>query len=587
VYLSFQSLQFFCLLSLAGFLKSRSHLNKKKMPTGDDDHHSAVPIGVPTFKSMEEMYDSCYQQIDALLTDNDTQTITQQQQQLPLNPFAVYSKLVTGLANVSSVLFYNMNAQFTDGKDALLHSVPINWCGFYILDRPDRLALSTFQGKVACQHIKLGRGMCGKSVLTNTDLLIADVLAEPGHIACDAASLSEAVICLREPQSGRAVGCLDIDSAVKGRFTKEHDAAPLRKICDLISKHLGKELTALMAGVQQNKQSVVVGGQASQIPSSISAVRIGPGGQITPLTAATTVTKVQRTESNKQGPSESGEIKKHKNWELRYRCVNEMLNSQKMSALEDSLKVKLLPEIIFGLNEIHFVMEHDGAAVCPLKFRVCAQTSLQNVVDYSASALYQQSEKDSLFPVESASWVSKRKELPTFDPKMDWAFRNDYRGVWSDAQGQATALRELSAEEVSAHPDFLVDYDLLRNTNLPILFFASVDLWEDDLHDCGISKMSAKTRVMDPCFFVLVRHVLRVDGVRFAVRDTRHFHKFGSRVIAVEESLKSLDIAQYLATVGKEKGISSEEFHRTLMTSQVEQLDMLKEEWKKNFVIQF
>merc|ERR1712000_732917 len=102
------------------------------------------------------------------------------------------------------------------------------------------------------------------------------------------------------------------------------------------------------------------------------------------------------------GPEDEGKLVKHKSWELRHRTVHEMLNSQKMEVLENSLGVKLLPEIIFGLNEIHFVMEQSAAS--PLKFRVCAHTALQNVVEYSTSEEFQTKEKAALFPVESASW---------------------------------------------------------------------------------------------------------------------------------------------------------------------------------------
>ena len=617
--------------------------------------HSAVPIGVPEFESIDDMYNKIIEQCESVIRNDDkdvTSAATSTEASASKkSDWRLFSRLTTSLSNISSILFYSMNAQHTAGRDeALLHSLPINWCGFYLLDRPDRLALSSFQGKLACTHIKLGRGMCGIAALTNKDIAIADVTSDPQHIACDAASQSEAVIVLRDPR-GRPVGVLDIDSAVKGKFS-ETDLVPLRRLCDIITEHHSEELFALFRGATGGRPepaasavpsaSTAAGGGASatmtsqlrhhhahhhhhhhhhmidtpapfatqkqhhhhQQPLTAATITMSPEGRpiIQPLAGGSVATRApnviapRRQEQKQPGATtnnnETADIKRHRDWELRQRTVPVMLDSAKLGQLEERLQVKLLPEIVFDMNEVHFVKD-EGAGARSLKFRVDAQSALANVVEYVNTEEYA-SVRDKLFPKESAAWTGKREEFATFDPKVDWAFRNDYRGVWTRGGAGGAEDGDLKITPESVDPgakddkndgekeEITIDYDLLRRTDLPILFFTSIDLFEDDLHDSGVSKVVCKARVMEPCFFVLVRHILRVDGVRLQIRDTRHFHKFGNPVIVIEESMKTVDVVAYLA---QNPQLEADNFNRMLGNTAPEQLDMLKTEWTKNFVI--
>jgi GAF domain-containing protein len=92
----------------------------------------------------------------------------------------------------------------------------LNWLGFYFL-QGDTLVLGPFQGQPACTRIPLGRGVCGTAAQRNQTLVVPDVHAFEGHIACDSASLSEIVV----PYSvaGRVAGVLDVDSPEHDRFT--------------------------------------------------------------------------------------------------------------------------------------------------------------------------------------------------------------------------------------------------------------------------------------------------------------------------------------------------------------------------------
>ena len=110
---------------------------------------------------------------------------------------------------------------FANAAALLWETLPdINWAGFYFL-RNGALVLGPFQGKPACIHIAVGRGVCGAAVLENRVQRVADVHRFPGHIACDCASNAEIVLPIR--QNGVVAAVLDIDSPVPGRFTQEDE----------------------------------------------------------------------------------------------------------------------------------------------------------------------------------------------------------------------------------------------------------------------------------------------------------------------------------------------------------------------------
>jgi GAF domain-containing protein len=92
----------------------------------------------------------------------------------------------------------------------------LNWAGIYFL-RGDALVLGPFQGKPACVRIAMGRGVCGTAAARRESVLVPDVHAFPGHIACDAASRSELVVPLLHGTD--LIGVVDLDSPLPGRFT--------------------------------------------------------------------------------------------------------------------------------------------------------------------------------------------------------------------------------------------------------------------------------------------------------------------------------------------------------------------------------
>lgn len=106
----------------------------------------------------------------------------------------------SNLANAAALLWHALHALPSPSAD-------VNWAGFYVLDPlvPEQLVLGPFQGKVACQTIAFGRGVCGQAANTGKTQLVADVDEFPGHIACDDNSKSEIVVPIIQ---GHKVGCI-------------------------------------------------------------------------------------------------------------------------------------------------------------------------------------------------------------------------------------------------------------------------------------------------------------------------------------------------------------------------------------------
>ncbi len=127
---------------------------------------------------------------------------------------------VANMANVSALLF-----------DWL---PDVNWTGFYRLIDGE-LVLGPFQGKAACIRIALGSGVCGTAAATRQTQIVADVHAFPGHIACDAASVSELVAPV--VHGGALIGVIDLDSPTAGRFDVE-DGAGCEALAALIASRI-------------------------------------------------------------------------------------------------------------------------------------------------------------------------------------------------------------------------------------------------------------------------------------------------------------------------------------------------------------
>lgn len=109
--------------------------------------------------------------------------------------------LIANMANIAAVL----KTQFD-----------FFWVGFYIV-KADQLVLGPFQGPVACTRIFKGKGVCGTTWAQAETLIVPDVDAFPGHIACNALSKSEIVVPVFGGD-GEVIAVLDVDSEYLNQF---------------------------------------------------------------------------------------------------------------------------------------------------------------------------------------------------------------------------------------------------------------------------------------------------------------------------------------------------------------------------------
>jgi GAF domain-containing protein len=94
------------------------------------------------------------------------------------------------------------------------------WTGFYRRSGPAQLIVGPYQGTLGCMDIAFGRGVCGTAAQSRKTVIVPDVRLFPGHIACDANSLSEIVVPVFDSH-GEVMAVLDIDSAQTNTFDDE------------------------------------------------------------------------------------------------------------------------------------------------------------------------------------------------------------------------------------------------------------------------------------------------------------------------------------------------------------------------------
>lgn len=108
------------------------------------------------------------------------------------------------------------------------------WTGFYVVD-PDNsneLVVGPYQGTLGCLRIPFGKGVCGTSAAQGATILVPDVHAFPGHIACDSRTNSEIVVPVFD-SAGALAAVLDVDSEQRDAFD-EIDRLGLEEICRIL-----------------------------------------------------------------------------------------------------------------------------------------------------------------------------------------------------------------------------------------------------------------------------------------------------------------------------------------------------------------
>nr|BAN21314.1 conserved hypothetical protein [Riptortus pedestris] len=183
----------------------------------------------------------------------------------------------------------------------------------------------------------------------------------------------------------------------------------------------------------------------------------------------------------------------------------------------NELKLEHLPEMVFPHNKLR--LEHKSSG-CSIEFN--ALDALRHV----------RTTRDGSLTIASAdAWRKAREETGLVENTIgnfDWTFRSDYRGTF-------TGWRHAPAAALG------IDTDRLKQRD-KILFYKELVLYEDELHDNGISLSNVRIRVMSWGFFILLRHFLRVDGVALAVYETRMCHDFSTNYVTVEHSCRDGNI---------------------------------------------
>ena len=108
------------------------------------------------------------------------------------------------------------------------------WTGFYVVDplKPTELVVGPYQGTLGCLRIPFGKGVCGACAQRKESIIVPDVHAFPGHIACDSRTNSEIVVPVFDAD-GALAAVLDVDSEQPDAFD-ETDRLGLEAICRIL-----------------------------------------------------------------------------------------------------------------------------------------------------------------------------------------------------------------------------------------------------------------------------------------------------------------------------------------------------------------
>ncbi|KAG5648775.1 hypothetical protein DXG03_000124 [Asterophora parasitica] len=204
--------------------------------------------------------------------------------------------------------------------------------------------------------------------------------------------------------------------------------------------------------------------------------------------------------------------------------TNPISNAADCDALQATLGFPL-PEMTFGRNTL--TLEHRSSG---WKYKFTTDGALKAVkngeleegdggvkVGYANKWLESRTGPSSTLPMP--------KTVPT--KPYDWTYTTIYTGHEHSGEAGEDPVAAWTLAD-SDNPAHAIPMAELTRPD-PILFYAEIPLFEDELHDNGSSNLLIRIRVMPTCFFILARFTLRVDNVLFRVHDTRIYHSFASQ----------------------------------------------------------
>ncbi|XP_019877198.1 TIP41-like protein [Aethina tumida] len=198
------------------------------------------------------------------------------------------------------------------------------------------------------------------------------------------------------------------------------------------------------------------------------------------------------------------------------KCKDNDENACLLCRYTNALQLPHLPEMVFPNNVLTIVHPSGG-----------------NVEFSALEALKKVCNGKLPLKVACADAWQETRSAENLEQKIkpfDWTFSTDYMGTVSQNAKITETEERIDIEKLKAKEK--------------ILFYQELMLYEDELHDNGISSCTIKIRVMPSSFFILLRYFLRVDGVMVRINDTRYFHDFTTNYILREYTNKECGVDQ-------------------------------------------
>jgi type 2A phosphatase activator TIP41 len=134
-----------------------------------------------------------------------------------------------------------------------------------------------------------------------------------------------------------------------------------------------------------------------------------------------------------------------------------------------------------------------------------------------------------------------RDDVQTLDATMDWTYCSPYMGTLSPLDKHKlfeTGLFKSDSQNYKIEKtNESIPVNRLGRENT-IVKYNEINLYEDELCDNGLTHSYFRFRIMNDCFFGLLRSYLRIDHVEVRLMDTRIFHSFGDNYILREFTVK-------------------------------------------------
>jgi serine/threonine-protein phosphatase 2A activator len=241
------------------------------------------------------------------------------------------------------------------------------------------------------------------------------------------------------------------------------------------------------------------------------------------------------------------------NWIITSKGESRISGEKELDELKERFPNELdfpLPEMLFSNNFLR--LEHASGIV--LEFKV--DEALRGCKLRPGVA----PDRRMLKVPMAGKWEQRRDAegnlIKTWREDYDWTFTT---------RRLVKVFHKASGEDVKqGRTPRRIDYERLKQRE-PILWSKEVLLFEDDLFDLGISKLSIKIRVMPSCYFVLARFFLRVDGMHLRVIDSRVFHVFGTKYVLVENSERESEVASLLGGNTETKDLVDPNYVATIL----------------------